>query len=286
MNFVFDFGNLKKEDEERYINSMVEKTFEIFNNKNNKIINKYKDLSKAASKCISICQNFIREFCDISSVSLREVRRFDLLFKWFIEYYKIKKEVLEEETKKNNQLNIKQSDNILNFLKKDKFELCKNAANLSIYMCYYIRISNRKNRKQLSQKLNEYFNNNFLKIPIEESLFIVENVKLERGTAKNQALLENIFSLFVCILNKIPLFIVGKPGTIKSMSVQIIYNSMKGQNSSNPFFKKFKSLLLYPYQGSDTSTSKGVLNIFQKARDPIKRSIENKKELTFFSCLF
>ena len=100
LNFVFDFGNLKKEDEERYINSMVEKTFEIFVNPNNIDNNKYKDLSKVVSKCISICQNFIREFCDISSVSLREIRRFDLLFKWFLEYFNIKKEVLEEEAKK------------------------------------------------------------------------------------------------------------------------------------------------------------------------------------------
>ena len=44
LNFVFDFGNLKKEDEERYINSMVEKTFEIFVNPNNIDNNKYKDL--------------------------------------------------------------------------------------------------------------------------------------------------------------------------------------------------------------------------------------------------
>ena len=286
LNFVFDFGNLKKEDEERYINSMVEKTFESFcslNKLNNKD-KEYKNLSKNTSECISICQNFIREFCDISSVSLREIRRFDLLFKWFNEYYIIKKEVLEVEKKKNS--NIKQSDNVLNFLKKKKVEICKNSINLSIYMCYYIRISNKRQRKKLSLKLDKYFDNNFLKIPIEESLYIVENVKLERGTAKNEALLENIFSIFVCILNKIPLFIVGKPGTSKSMSVQLIYNSMKGQNSANSFFKKYKSLFLYPYQGSDTSTSKGVLNIFKKARAPIKNSIENKKEINFISAVF
>ena len=61
---------------------------------------------------------------------------------------------------------------------------------------------------------------------------------------------------------------------------------MKGQNSTNPFFKKFKTLFLYPYQGSDTSTSKGVLNIFNKARAPIKKSIENQKRIDFISAVF
>lgn len=32
------------------------------------------------------------------------------------------------------------------------------------------------------------------------------------GTAANSALLENVFVTVVCILNKIPVFIVGKPG--------------------------------------------------------------------------
>ena len=32
---------------------------------------------------------------------------------------------------------------------------------------------------------------------------------------KNIVLLENLFSLFVYIINKIPLFIVGKPGCSK-----------------------------------------------------------------------
>ena len=62
-------------------------------------------------------------------------------------------------------------------------------------------------------------------------------MKIPPGIAKNRALLENIFSLFVCIVNKIPLIICGKPGTSKSLSFQILYDNMNGKRSDNDFLK-------------------------------------------------
>ena len=43
-----------------------------------------------------------------------------------------------------------------------------------------------------------------------------------KGIAKNKVLLENLFTLFVCVYSKIPLFIVEKPGCSKSLSVQLL----------------------------------------------------------------
>ena len=37
-------------------------------------------------------------------------------------------------------------------------------------------------------------------------------MELPEGIAPNTALLENAFVVLVCILNKIPVFVVGKPG--------------------------------------------------------------------------
>jgi hypothetical protein len=37
-------------------------------------------------------------------------------------------------------------------------------------------------------------------------------MELPEGIAQNSALLENVFVVMVCILNKIPVFVVGKPG--------------------------------------------------------------------------
>ena len=91
-----------------------------------------------------------------------------------------------------------------------------------------MRITEKDLRDQLVEKLNKKFKyGDFLELPNLEEHFIVDNIELGKGIAKNKSLLENIFSLFCCINNKIPLFIVGKPGCSKSLSVQLIYKSMK-----------------------------------------------------------
>ena len=98
------------------------------------------------------------------------------------------------------------------------------------------------------------------------------------GIAKNSTLKENVFVLFVCILNKIPIIMCGKPGTSKSLSFQILYDSMKGKNSENDFFKKYPEILIFPYQGSKTSTSEGVQKAFTKAKNCLKKYQEKKQK--------
>ncbi len=53
---------------------------------------------------------------------------------------------------------------------------------------------------------------------------------------------------------------------------------MKGENSESQFFKHYPKIIMNSYQGSKTSTSKGVLSIFQKAHNIIKNIKEKKKE--------
>ena len=60
--------------------------------------------------------------------------------------------------------------------------------------------------------------------------------------ARNAALRENVFMMAVCIELRIPLFVVGKPGSSKSLAKSIVAESMKGQNSETDFLKKFKSV--------------------------------------------
>ena len=60
--------------------------------------------------------------------------------------------------------------------------------------------------------------------------------------ARNAALRENVFMMAVCIELRIPLFVVGKPGSSKSLAKSIVAESMKGQLSKTDFLKKFKSV--------------------------------------------
>ena len=58
----------------------------------------------------------------------------------------------------------------------------------------------------------------------------------------------------------------------------LLFKSMKGENSENPFFRTLPKLVMNSYQGSKTSTSKGVLKIFNKARDVV-RNTKKRNEL-------
>ena len=67
-------------------------------------------------------------------------------------------------------------------------------------------------------------------------------MEIENNIAKNIALRENIFLMFVCIELRIPLFLVGKPGSSKSLAKSIIETSMKGRNSKKEKMKQFKQV--------------------------------------------
>ena len=51
--------------------------------------------------------------------------------------------------------------------------------------------------------------------------------------------------MIICIELKIPLFLVGKPGSSKSLAKAIVSNSMQGQYSTSPLLKHFKQVQMY-----------------------------------------
>lgn len=68
----------------------------------------------------------------------------------------------------------------------------------------------------------------------------LDNVELTGNIARNQALKENVFMMIVCIELRIPLFLVGKPGSSKSLAKTIVANAMQGRNSRGQLFKQLK----------------------------------------------
>ena len=292
LNFVFNFGNLTSEDEKSYINNMVVSPIESFfwkeveaKNKEKKDFVK-KDLQKQISaddfklceelktlsaKAIIEAQNFVRDKNEVSSVSLREIRRFSIFYEFFVEYFRNNKKLAEKRDQKE-YFNI--IDNYYSGF--GKREIYINSIKLSIYLCYYMRLSKKEYRRDLAvNKMNPLFGDNFVEVPEHEQQFIANNIEMKAGIAKNRALLENLFTIFACVNAKIPLFIVGKPGCSKSLSVQLLFGAMKGDASDNLLFKSLPKLFINSYQGSLGSTSKGVLNIFKKARLLLKTDKKN-----------
>ena len=308
LNFVFNFGKLTEDDEKSYIRNMIIDPIESFywkkikqkkdeekkddkelkikeneikneddkkslkNYLNNEEFKEYEELKEMASGAIIDAQQYVRSKNDVSSVSLREIRRFSIFYDFFVEYLR-KKKTLYENMNENENFNIDR------FYKNlTDFEIYKNSINLSVYVCYYLRLTKKEFRDELSNKMNRHFKSEFIQMPNKEREYISNNIEMKEGIAKNRALLDNIFALFVCINSKVPLFIVGKPGCSKSLSVQLLFKSMKGDNSDNNLFKSLPKLILHSYQGSLGSTSKGVLSIFKKARSTLEK--ENDEDLS------
>ena len=90
INYVFDFGNVKDEDEKKYINKFVDtflnKKFSVTNNQN------YSKILEIIVSSVYEAQKYIREHSEISSVSLREIKRFKIFFEFFFNITKEREE--------------------------------------------------------------------------------------------------------------------------------------------------------------------------------------------------
>ena len=276
--YVFSFGSIDEEDEKKYIYSIIAELF----------TSEEKELHEITKEAISQCHIYLRKIYDSSVVSLREISRFTKCVEFFKEYF----------TKKNKYL--KRSNDEKN--NKIRSIIC------SLYLCYYIRLTNPTirfnfdvslrpilleliNNKKIEetganiieQIINENFKNeiksrhdeqkiekNFSDFIKVEQDYLIDQIELEKGIGKNTLLKENVFLSFVSVVTNIPLIIVGKPGCGKSLSAQLIKNSMKGKYSNNKFFKLFPRIIQTYFQGSDSTLPQDVENLFKKANDKLK----------------
>ncbi len=88
----------------------------------------------------------------------------------------------------------------------------------------------------------------------------------ERVLAYNTALVENFFTMVVCAALKIPLFIVARPGTAKSLAKTLLEASMRGPLSQNEFFRRLPELVVRSYQCMPLSQPETILDVFASAR--------------------
>ena len=94
----------------------------------------------------------------------------------------------------------------------------------------------------------------------------VSEMCIPPGIALNEALLENLFMILVSVLNKIPIFVIGKPGSSKSLAVSLIQSNLNGDASSNAFLRSLPAVEVFSYQCSPLSTSEGIEQAFERAQ--------------------
>jgi hypothetical protein len=257
-DYIFDFGSLEPDTELLYIRSMISNRQELTdilgttNVEENRMI-----ISVAVHKC----QEYVRKVeGDPSVVSLRDVKRTLVLIRWF-----------------NDELPSEH-------LEGQKVGNIARATILAIAHVYCYRLSSSMLREglwelltkeihEISQKQKQQNDFNVLStsgaaqaIVMHAQQLFVENLEIEDGISMNRALTENLFVAIICILNRIPIFIVGKPGTSKTLAIQVIQNNLQGKQSPKAFWRQKPSVHIFQYQCSPMSTSHSIKFMFEAAK--------------------
>lgn len=247
IDYVWDYGTLHRSDEESYIRQMVINIFP-----------KAIRLKEKIANLLIASQDFTRttegnDWC----VSLRDVYRCQMLMTQFLKMLQ-------------NKLKHVIKDSKPNYSKTDlKVHSC--AIALALAHCYQSRLADNTTREkywQVCSKImfdSEQKYKELVEMVRFEQLDLLRRMELPQGIAMNTALCENVFVILTCILNRIPIFLVGKPGCSKSLSVQLIKSNLRGKDSVDSYFQTLPNLYVVSYQGSESSTSEGIEKVFQKA---------------------
>ncbi|CAB5385552.1 unnamed protein product [Rhizophagus irregularis] len=245
LDYVWDFGIIKPNCEYRYIQIMVEKE-----------LKNYLEHS-VFSELLFASQKFIRKLEEQYSVSLRDVKRAIKLVKFFY-----------------NSL-----ENRPVYRKGHIYPPSSNPTIrtrsyvLALSLCYHSRLHKQDLRKQYRHEMEQILQNHkintgenmFAKIIREEQEDYISRMRCPPNVVKNEALLENVLTTIVCILTRIPVFIIGEAGTSKSLAIRLIISNLRGSDSKDEYFKSLPQIYLIPLQGSPFLTSDSIVKALDKA---------------------
>lgn len=207
LDFLWDFGSLAESDEERYIFSMIDKISDQLPRNSVKVL----------TDLIAKSQTFIRDIFGRSSVSMRDVRRVKTLVLWFIK-------TKETRPKLVFRRHVYTKMGFYSKTINEDVHVGWPSMALALAHCYRCRLADIDIRHAYDNCVAEIFHQHGGTIPLlrqftsdwiraeieKEQLDYVQRMQLGEGIALNDSLLENVFVLLVCILNKMPVFLVGK----------------------------------------------------------------------------
>ncbi|XP_046861644.1 E3 ubiquitin-protein ligase rnf213-alpha-like [Xenia sp. Carnegie-2017] len=242
------------------------------------------------AKILSASQDFMREQKnECSFVSLRDVERSMTVINWFYNNYDLMRDNILHS---NEHLHVQKKPYDSSDSKEDEEEEDEDLLPLNrivfsivqgIGVCYYARLNERH---AYCRYISRYFDNS-CPLPGGDKMMKDEivkcqraflyNVKLDQNIARNNALCENVFMMAICAELRLPLFVVGKPGSSKSLAKDVISSNMQGGNSSSELFKKLKQIHMQSYQCSPLSTPDGIISIFKQCSQ-----LQKDKDLSKF----
>ncbi|EMP27445.1 hypothetical protein UY3_15466 [Chelonia mydas] len=258
---VWDFGELNEKTQSLYIRQIV------------KSIVKEKlpeDNMDVFTSVISTSQKFLREKreeCRIAS--LRDIERCMGVLLWFYNLRDLLFPLIDE--KKSEAQHSQDQDPSIHALakgcEKDQISLLNEAQRslvLAVGVCYYVSLESRQDYlKEIAKCFSVPESLLQQEIVLCQEVFL-DNLSVPKTTARNDALRENIFMMVICMDLRVPLLLVGKPGSSKSLSKTIAADAMQGRLSKKELFKRCKQVQLVSFQCSPHSKPEGIISTFKQ----------------------
>uniref|UniRef100_A0A4W5LLN5 RING-type E3 ubiquitin transferase n=1 Tax=Hucho hucho TaxID=62062 RepID=A0A4W5LLN5_9TELE len=246
---VWDFGQLNDHTENMYIKKIVKRVVQT------NVINV--TYASWITNVLSASQRYMRKRTDeCSFVSLRDVERCMQAFVWFYKNHKMLLADLWEFERNQNAERRKQipRDPVLWSLV------------MAVGVCYHACL---ENKEEYRQNICKYLTGIYTPLKVMQEISLMQDlflsgVPLGETIARNNALKENVFMIVICIELRIPLFLVGKPGSSKSLSKTLVADAMQGQAAHSDLYKRLKQIHLVSFQCSPHSTPLGIINTFKQ----------------------
>ncbi|XP_075760215.1 E3 ubiquitin-protein ligase RNF213 isoform X4 [Pelodiscus sinensis] len=246
---VWDFGQLNNITERSYIQQIVQRLTESVQISAAEI--------EVVTDVLFASQTYMRGRNDeCSFVSLRDVERCVEVFKWFYGHSELLLNNLEQ------------------YVAKERPDKCDTQRNrviwslvLAVGVCYHASLEKKKlYRSVICKYLPKPYDSQkgiLEEISLMQDLFL-SGAPLRKTIARNLALKENVFMMVICIELKIPLFLVGKPGSSKSLAKTIVTDAMQGQAAHSDLYRELKQIHLVSFQCSPHSTPEGIIGTFKQ----------------------
>ncbi|XP_062875116.1 E3 ubiquitin-protein ligase rnf213-alpha [Trichomycterus rosablanca] len=251
---VWDFGQLNDHTEKMYIQQIVQRVVE------NHLLDE--EYIKMITDVLSASQKYMRTRKDeCSFVSLRDVERCMQVFAWF---YKNNKMLLSELAKyEENQREQTDEQSPGDVIERNPILW---SLVMAIGVCYHACL---EDKEKYRNKICKYFPGTHTPVKLMQEILVMQDlllsgVPLGETIARNNALKENVFMMVICIELRIPLFLVGKPGSSKSLSKTLVADAMQGQAAHSDLYRKLKQIHLVSFQCSPHSTPDGIINTFKQ----------------------
>ena len=241
---VWDFGKLTSETEKSYIIEIVNLHLKDIT------LKQLHDFCNVTAEVLYAVQEYMRERRDeCSFVSLRDVDRTVRVMLWF---YKL-----------IPKLRIEPTD----------MSLVTYSLILSLSVCYRAKLKDKTAFdscliSNLVSPLSSIKEESIIGREIDRcQTCLVNLMKIPDYIARNAALKENLFMMYVCIQLKIPLYIIGKPGSSKSLARSIIKHSInEGILVEGNKIAEYTRVYTQCYQCSQFTTSKEISDLFDKCQ--------------------